>query len=129
MSAFLAAILSVLFTMPFLGFFLVLFIFQLATKNIRKSIHKALDYSTILFIIAVYFLMETIWHRSFTWLIFLIMIVTAMVLVIMNWKVKQEITFKRVWKGFWRFNFILFFTAYIALTVFGLIYRALVFAL
>ncbi len=57
------------------------------------------------------------------------MIVTAMVLVILNWKIKQEIDLKRVVKGFWRFNFILFFTAYIALTLYGIVYRALVFTL
>ncbi|WP_042456156.1 DUF3397 domain-containing protein [Neobacillus dielmonensis] len=129
MSVLLSMVLSVLFAMPFLGFFLVLLIFKMATKNTRKSFHKALDYSTVLFIIAVYFLMETIWQRSFTWLIFLVMIVTAMVLVILNWKIKQEIDLKRVVKGFWRFNFILFFTAYIALTLYGIVYRALVFTL
>ncbi|WP_251549055.1 DUF3397 domain-containing protein [Neobacillus muris] len=129
MGGFFSTLLSILFAMPFLGFFLVLVIFQLATNNTRKSIHKALDYSTIFFIVAVYFLLETIWERSFAWLIFLVMIATAMVLVIMNWKFKQEIDFKRVMKGFWRFNFILFFIAYITLTLYGLIYRALVFAL
>lgn len=129
MNATLSTVLSVLFIMPFLGFFLVLMIAKLITKNARKSLHKAFDYSTVLFIIAVHFLITTIWGKSLFWLILLVMIFIAMSFVLIHWKVKQEIIIKKVLKGYWRFNFIIFSLAYILLTLYGLIHRAILFTL
>jgi hypothetical protein len=123
----LASILTIFFTLPFLGFLLAFFVIKLATKNTRKSVQKALDYSTILFIISVHFLIVTIWGKSLFWLIILVMIFIAMVFVFVHWKVKEEIILKKVMKGFWRFTFILFFLTYITLTLYGLIQRVLTF--
>jgi hypothetical protein len=123
----LSSIISVFFTVPLLGFIIVFLLSKLITKNSRKSVHKALDYSTILFIISVHFLIVTIFGKSVFWLIILIMILFAMVFVVIHWKAKGEIIFNKVFKGFWRFNFLFFFLAYITLTVFGLIHRAVMF--
>ena len=125
--AFLSSIISIFFALPFLGFLLVFIITKLVTNNNRKSVHKALDYTTILFVISVHFLIETIWGKSLFWLIILIMILIAMIFVFVNWKVKEEIVLRKVLKGFWRFNFILFLLAYITLTLFGLLHRAIIF--
>jgi hypothetical protein len=122
-------ILALLFIMPFAGFLAVFFIGRFVTKNSRRSVHYALDFSTVLFIFSVHFLLKTIWENSFFWLIILVLIVTAMVFVIVHWKVKEEINLKKVLKGFWRFNFLLFSLVYIVLTLYGLIYRALTFTL
>ncbi|MFF2445951.1 DUF3397 domain-containing protein [Neobacillus sp. NPDC058068] len=127
MTAIFSSILTVVFTLPFIGSILVYLLIKLTTKNKRKSIHKALDYTTILYIIAVHFLIITISGKSLSWLIILFMILIAMVFVVVHWKVKQEIILIKVAKGFWRFNFIIFFLAYITLTLYGLIYRALTF--
>ena len=125
--AFLSSIISIFFALPFLGFLLVFIITKLVTNNNRKSVHRALDYSTILFVISVHFLIETIWGKSLFWLIILIMILIAMIFVFVHWKVKEEIVLRKVLKGFWRFNFILFLLAYITLTLFGLLHRAIIF--
>jgi hypothetical protein len=125
--AFLSSIISIFFALPFLGFLLVFIITKLVTNNNRKSVHKALDYTTILFVISVHFLIETIWGKSLFWLIILIMILIAMIFVFVHWKVNEEIVLRKVLKGFWRFNFILFLLAYITLTLFGLLHRAIIF--
>ncbi|MCH6268327.1 MULTISPECIES: DUF3397 domain-containing protein [Neobacillus] len=129
MSAVLSTLLTLLFIMPFLGFLLVFLVFKLITNDTRKSVHHALDYSTILFIISVHFLVKTIWGNSFFWIILLVMIFIAIIFVVVHWKVKDEIILKKVMKGFWRFNFLLFFLAYISLTLFGVIHRAIIFSL
>ncbi|WP_223595995.1 DUF3397 domain-containing protein [Neobacillus bataviensis] len=127
MSSIISTILTLFITLPFLGLLVIFFIFKLVTKNTRKSVHKALDYTTVLFIFSVHFLILTIWEKSLFWLIILIMIIIAMMFVLVHWKVKEEIIIKKVMKGFWRFNFILFFLVYISLTLYGLIHRALTF--
>ena len=127
MNSFISSIITIFLTMPLLGFFIIYLFNKLITKNTRKSFHKALDYSTILFILAVHFLFITIWGKSFFWWIFLVLILIAMVFVVINWKVKGEIVFTKVFKGFWRFNFLVFFLAYISLTIFGILQSALTF--
>ncbi|WP_312469187.1 DUF3397 domain-containing protein [Neobacillus sp.] len=127
MSTIFSSVLTVFFTLPFTGSILVYFFIKLMTKNTRKSMYKALDYTTILYIISVHFLIVTIWGKSLFWLIILIMILIAMMFVLVHWKVKEEIVLKKVMKGFWRFNFIVFFLTYISLTFYGLIYRTLTF--
>jgi hypothetical protein len=121
----LSFIIAFLVTIPVFGFVFTYFIVLKLTKNRRKSVHKALDYSTILFILAVHFLILAIWEKSFFWLIFLFLIVLAMVFVIIHWKVKKEIVLRIVFKGFWRLSFLIFFIAYITLTLYGLIQRVL----
>lgn len=121
----LSSIVGFIVTIPVFGLILTYFIFMKLTKKHRKSIHKALDYSTIFFILAVHFLILTIWGRSLFWLIILFMCISAIVFVIIHWKVKKEIVLKPVIKRFWRFNFLIFFLADIVLTLYGLLQRVL----
>ncbi|WP_235846901.1 DUF3397 domain-containing protein [Neobacillus soli] len=123
----LSSVLTIFFTLPFLGSIMVFSAIKLITKNTRKSVQKSLDYTTVLFIISVHFLIITIWGKSLFWLIILLMILVAMVFVLVHWKVKEEIVLNKVFKGFWRFNFIVFFITYLGLTLYGLIYRAVTF--
>lgn len=127
MSTVLSAFLTVFFTLPFLGTILVFIVLKFITKNARKSLHRALDYTTILFIISVHFLIVTIWGKSLFWVILLIMIMFAMVFVFVHWKVKEEIVLGKVMKGVWRFSFLFFFLAYITLTLYGLIHQVVIF--
>jgi hypothetical protein len=123
----LSTILTLLFFIPILGFIVIFIIYKLFSKNTRHSVHKALDLTTIFFIISVHFLLKTIWGHSFFVLIILVMIVTAMAFVVVHWKVKGEIDFTKVMKGFWRFTFLFFFILYVGLTLYGLMERALFF--
>ncbi|WP_040204840.1 DUF3397 domain-containing protein [Neobacillus jeddahensis] len=128
MSTLISAILTFFFTIPFLGSVLVFLVIKLITKNTRVSLLKALDYTTILFIISVHFLIITLLGKSLFGFILLIMILVAMMFVFVHWKVREEIVMKKVLKGFWRFSFILFFLAYITLTFYGLVSRAITFS-
>ncbi|MFB5194070.1 MULTISPECIES: DUF3397 domain-containing protein [Bacillaceae] len=127
MITFLSYFISVFFAIPFLGFLFVFIVTKLVTKSTRKAVHISLDSTTFLFIISVHFLIVTIWEKSYFWVIILIMILIAMIFVLVHWKVKEEILIKKVIKGFWRFNFLLFLLAYLTLTLYGLIHRALIF--
>ncbi|HJV31606.1 MAG TPA: DUF3397 domain-containing protein [Bacillales bacterium] len=122
-----SSIIAFLVTIPLFGLFLTYLILIKLTKNRRSSVHKALDYSTILFVLAVHFLILTIWEKSVLWLIVLFMIVLAMVFVFIHWKVKKEIVLKLIFKGVWRVNFLVFFIVYLMLTLYGLVQRVLEF--
>ncbi|WML43604.1 DUF3397 domain-containing protein [Neobacillus sp. PS3-40] len=125
MIAIFTSIIAFLITMPLIGLFTTYFVIKKRTKNHRKSLHRALDYTTIFFIFAVHFLIITIWEKSLFWLIILFLLVLALAFVIVHWKIKKEIIFLNVLRGFWRCSFLVFFLAYFTLTLLGLIQRVL----
>ncbi|MBM7618886.1 uncharacterized membrane protein YoaK (UPF0700 family) [Bacillus tianshenii] len=120
-------IISVLFativTAPVLGLLMFYVCARYITKNNKRSFHVAVDTSTLFFILAVHFLIVIIWERSYLWIIMIVLVSIAMIMVITHYRIKQEIQFKKVFKGFWRFNFLLFFLAYFCLALFGVIQR------
>ncbi|MDZ5470690.1 DUF3397 domain-containing protein [Bacillus sp. 31A1R] len=120
MSAFFSSIIATFITLPILGYLIVFIISKQITKHHRRSVKIALDASTILFILSVHFLIIVIWQKSFLWMILLGLISVAIIVVVLNWKLKEEIDFTRVFRGFWRFTFMIFFSIYIVLICIGL---------
>ncbi|MGJ7922501.1 DUF3397 domain-containing protein [Neobacillus sp. LXY-4] len=123
MSGFISHVIAAFVTIPILGYLCVFFISKPLLKNHRKAVHLAIDFSTVLFVLAVHHLILVIWEVSYLWLIFLLMIIVALIFVIIHWKTKHEIVFLPIIKGFWRMNFLIFFTTYLVLLVVGLIQR------
>jgi hypothetical protein len=118
-----SAFIATLVTIPLLGYLAVFIISKQITKKHRRSVHIALDVSTFLFILSVHFLIIVIWDQSYLWMILLSLLVTAVIFVIIHWMVKQEISLRVMFKGFWRFNFLLYFTVYVILIIIGLVQR------
>ncbi|CAM3695774.1 DUF3397 domain-containing protein [Mesobacillus zeae] len=123
MKDFLSGTAAVLVTIPLAGYLLVFVLCKQITRNHRKSVKLAIDACTFLLILAVHFLIMTIWGKSYLWMIVLTLLVIGFLFVLMNWKYRQEVEFRRIFKGFWRFNFLLFLFAYIFLILFGLFQR------
>lgn len=122
-----SALIATLVTIPLLGYLAVFIISKQITKKHRRSVHIALDVSTFLFILSVHFLIIVIWEKSYLWVILLSLLVTALIFVIIHWRVKQEISLRVMFKGFWRFNFLLYFSVYVVLIIIGLIQRVTAF--
>ncbi|CAG9607517.1 DUF3397 domain-containing protein [Pseudoneobacillus rhizosphaerae] len=120
MLSIISSLIATFITVPILVYILIFVISKLLTKNHRRAVQFALDYSTVFFILSVHFLVLVIWEKSFLWAIFIFLFTCAIIFVIINWKLKGEIVFSRCFKGFWRFCFLVFFIAYLALTIFGL---------
>ncbi|MCA1041085.1 DUF3397 domain-containing protein [Bacillus infantis] len=119
MSSFFSAVAATLVTVPLLGYLIVFIISKQITGSHKKSVRIALDCSTFLLILSVHFLILAIWERSYLWIIVLFMLFAAVIFTVIHWKIKQEINFQLIFKGFWRFNFLLFFSAYIVLLILG----------
>ncbi|WP_019152894.1 DUF3397 domain-containing protein [Robertmurraya massiliosenegalensis] len=108
-------------TIPVLGYIIIFVICKQATKQHRRAVQMALDGSTVLFMISVHYLILTIWNKSFLWLILILILLIGVLVVFLHWKVKQEIDYSKVFRGFWRFNFLVFFSAYTVLLVIGIV--------
>lgn len=114
---------ATIITIPLAAYIICFVITKQVTRNHRLAVQISMDTSTILFIFSVHFLIQSIWERSLLWVLLLIIVSLATVVVVVHYKVKQEIIFKRVLKGIWRVNFAFFFFAYFVLTLLGLVLR------
>lgn len=123
MPEFFSGVIAALISVPLFGYLAVFIISKQLTGNHRQSVNLAIDFSTLLLVLSVHFLVLTIWERSFLWLILLVLFGFASLFVFIHWKYKGEIIIPKVFKGYWRFNFLLFFSAYIILVLLGVIQR------
>ncbi|WP_223700327.1 DUF3397 domain-containing protein [Sutcliffiella deserti] len=123
MSNLFAGFFATIVTVPVFAMLIFYVCARYLTKNNKRSFHVAIDTSTFFFILSVHFLVINIWGQSYLWIILMLLVGIAALMVVTHYKIKQEINFRRVLKGFWRFNFLLFFFAYFCLTLLGVIKR------
>ncbi|WP_088104993.1 DUF3397 domain-containing protein [Halalkalibacter urbisdiaboli] len=114
-------------TIPIFGWYLVYIITVKITKNKRRAVRLAIDGSCILFITSVYFIMYELWQRSFLWIILTLIFFIAFIFTFIHWKIADDIYVKKLFRGIWRTNFLIFFFLYFILIGYGLLSR--VFAL
>ncbi|RXI98113.1 DUF3397 domain-containing protein [Anaerobacillus alkaliphilus] len=121
MSEAIAWVVATLVTLPIICFYLIYIISVKTSKNKKKSIKLAVDLSASFFIIAVYYIAYEIWALSLFWVILILIIIVAMIFTVIHWKISEDIQLGKLIKGIWRFNFILFFLAYLVLSIYGLV--------
>lgn len=121
MDTLLSWILATLITLPIVGYLIVFVCIKQVTKNHRKAVDAAMNFSTLLCIISVHFLILSIWETSLLWAILVAMIILAMLMVIVHHRIKGEIIWNKVLRGYWRLNGIVFLLAYCCLVVFGIL--------
>lgn len=114
-----AFIVAAVITVPLLGWYVIYFFTKMMTRRKSYSVKLASDVSAFFFIIAVYFMLDEIWHQSFLWLIAIVILSIAIVYTIIYWKVAEDVHIWKLFRGIWRFNFLLFFFIYFVVAIYG----------
>lgn len=125
MSNVLAIIIATIITVPLIGWYFIYITTVKITKKKSYSIRLASDVSAFIFMAAVYFIMLEIWDKSFLWLILIVFFLIAILFTLIHWKKFGDIQVGRLFRGIWRFNFIIFFFSYIGLSIYGLVFNIL----
>ncbi len=112
-------------TIPLLGWYLIYITTVKVSKNKSRSIRLASDWTTVLFMVAVYFIMIELWAKSFLWVILAVFFFIALLFTWIHWKLSGDIHVGKLFRGIWRFNFLLFLCIYVLLSGYGLISRIL----
>ncbi|MFC0473069.1 DUF3397 domain-containing protein [Halalkalibacter kiskunsagensis] len=120
-----AWVIATIVTIPLLGWYFIYIVSVKISKNKSKSIQRASDWTTVLFMIAVYFIIIELWAKSLLWVILAVFFFVALIFTFIHWRFSGDIHVGKLFKGIWRFNFLLFFTIYIFLCGFGLLLRIL----
>ncbi|WP_408916905.1 DUF3397 domain-containing protein [Caldifermentibacillus hisashii] len=124
MASLLSTIISVFILLPALLFIVVLSILLLLRKRRQTAFQQAADISTIFFILSVYFLAIIIWDRLLFFPIIVFMILCFMLFSWIYWKEKSRFDLTKIFRGFWRLMFLIFFLLYVCLMMYGIITSA-----
>lgn len=110
-------------TFPLFGWYLLYIVKVKRTKNKRKSVRFASDWSTILFMASVYFIIYELWQQSLLLVVIAIFLLISMIFTWLHWYLSGDIHTGKLVKGIWRFNFIIFFCLHLFLVGYGLVSR------
>jgi hypothetical protein len=123
MTEFTAIFVATFVTVPLLGLYFIYLLFVKTTKNKQYSFKIAVDSTGLLFIISVYFLFLEIWAIRIGWMFALFILFSAVIFMFIHWKKHEDIEMRKVLKGVWRFQFVVFFTLYVFLVLYGLFFN------
>ncbi|MFD1018071.1 DUF3397 domain-containing protein [Thalassobacillus hwangdonensis] len=111
---------AALVTLPIPFMLLVYFVTRKIYRHKWKAIHKTVNVMTILFILSVDLLCTVLFGTSYIGWILLFLLITFGAALIIQFNKTEDVHVLRAFKRFWRFNFLLFLTVYIGLSVYGL---------
>lgn len=120
-------IVSLFIALPILVYITVFFIIKKTTGNHKRSVRWSINISTFFFIISVHFLISVIWGKSSFLFLLTFLILIAGVFGWIYWKETGIFDYKKVFKGFWRLSFFVFFAAYIILITYAIFKRGILF--
>lgn len=121
MAQFIADLFAVFATLPFLSFFIIYIIAYVRTKSKKESIRWAINITTLFLLFTVSGMMESITGSTagFWWMI-VILILCAGGLLLLQWKIRQQIYLVKVLRSLWYVSFLLFSITYLILIPIGI---------
>lgn len=116
-------IIAFLITVPILSTFFVFIISKKIVGHPLKSMHIAINWTTMLYIIATMFLLFDMFKQTFVGFFVGISIIALAIMIIVQWKISVEVSLIRVLKIYWRACFLFFLLSYSILVVLGITTR------
>ncbi|TDL35131.1 DUF3397 domain-containing protein [Jeotgalibacillus sp. S-D1] len=127
MSEFIAFLLGIFMILP-TGVYVILFTCtKLITKHHKNAVNVAVYGTTPFAIGSVYFLILTIWEISLLWAILIVMALVGIFLSFFLWKNDPDFYWHKIFKGYWRLNFVIFIFIHGVIVLYGLI-QAVIYA-
>ncbi|MBP1950618.1 DUF3397 domain-containing protein [Virgibacillus litoralis] len=110
-------------TVPVIATWIVYYISLKIYNHKWKAFHIAVNWTTILYIIAVNTLVKEVFGISFFGIVLVILIGIYTIIIIAHWKIYTEVLFSKAFKLFWRICFLLFLILYFCLVFAGIYLR------
>ncbi|MFS8652576.1 MAG: DUF3397 domain-containing protein [Caldibacillus sp.] len=121
MTTLLKTVLAVFIFSPILFFLLVFTISRFRREHLLKSVQTAADLSTFFFVLAVHFLIVTIWDKHWLFPVFTVVFVLITAFLFIHRFLRGTMNYSRVIKFLWRSCFLFFFLLYVILFTAGII--------
>ncbi|MEC5422794.1 DUF3397 family protein [Virgibacillus sp. C22-A2] len=110
-------------TVPLIATWIIYKITKKLYNQKLKAVHKAANWTTLLYIIAVTILLTIVFNRQMIGIVSALLLCIFTGIVFIQWKSETEIIFRKAFKVFWRLCFLLFLFLYCFLLPIGIIQR------
>ncbi|MFA1818669.1 DUF3397 family protein [Virgibacillus oceani] len=110
-------------TVPVIATWLIYFILIKWNWPKLKAFHQSVNWTTLLYIIAVSILVWLNFHVNLTGPIVIFFLSALAIIIFIQWKLNMEVLLLKALKLLWRFLFLLFASLYICLLIFDIAYR------
>ncbi|WP_077325992.1 DUF3397 domain-containing protein [Virgibacillus siamensis] len=90
-----------------------------------KALHKSVNWTTPLYIIAVLVLFNLIFEQSFFGVLLVVLPSLFTIIAVVQWRLYTEVAFRNIFKIFWRICFLLFGILYCLLILIGIVKQIL----
>ncbi|RYG74071.1 DUF3397 family protein [Lentibacillus lipolyticus] len=117
----LAYLIGIIITVPMLATLGVYYAAIGAGRNNWKAVHTAVNWTTLLYILAVIVMLSTIVGSGYAGIILILLMILFTVIIVVRWKKFTEVVFYNAFKIFWRICFLLFVCLYFLLAIMGII--------
>ncbi len=121
MAQFLADVFAAFATVPFISFVLIYVIAYVRTKSKKESIRWAIHITMLLLLFSVSGMIKAITESTaiFWWMIVLLVVIAVLILFL-QWKIRQQINLGKAIRSVWYLGFVLFAVTYIVLIPIGI---------
>jgi hypothetical protein len=125
MVSFFAKVLAALALFPLLSFLLISGSIYFKTKDKKEAIQKAIPFTTFLLLISVQTTITQIWDVHLWWLLFIFISIIGIGLLCLQYTIRGEINYQRLWQGTVRLTFLFFLPIHILLFIWVFIQSAI----
>lgn len=108
-------------TVPILATWIAYKIFKKLYKHPLKAFHQSIQWTTFLYIIVVVFLLKIVFTIQVTGYVIVFLLMLMILIIFLQWKVKEEVSFAKAINLLWRISFLIFFGLYCVLIIVGII--------
>lgn len=120
---YLSVMIAIMITYPIIPTWLVYKIANKIVKQKWRALHIAINWTTILYILATIVMLNILFEQYFIGFILGFILLTLAIIIIWQWKTRTEVLFSKAIKILWRLCFIIFLFAYFILAFYGIIMR------
>src|SRR5690606_24154930 len=118
---FIVNIIAFFITIPVIfTLFVYLFVLKIRRLSAKQALHKAVNWSTVLYIIAVALIVQYLFELSVAGFILIFILAILTIVILLQWKNNTDIQFVKAVKLLWKICFLLFLFLYLCLIVVGL---------
>lgn len=108
-------------TIPILATTIIYMVQLKLGRTKKRALHTSVNWTTLLYIIAVEILLTVIFERSFIGYILIVFLSILAFIIIFQWKKYTEISLRKALRIHWRLSFLIFLFLYFVLLFMGLI--------
>ncbi|WP_461179748.1 DUF3397 domain-containing protein [Virgibacillus ainsalahensis] len=116
---------ALLITVPVIPTLLVYLVSFRINGHPWKSLHRAVNWTTCFYIIAVILLISIIFDLQSTGVILVLLLFLVALIIFIQWKTRTEIVFTKALRMVWRLSFLVFIFIYVCLLMIGILQQLL----